>query len=158
MDPNEETPLAAPPKGGFGKSLGRGKIAGLLALALGLGMLGALMATDHKTTDIVFTHKTPLWLCDEDSVRDPCIERFSTFTFWSSVKLKCRELCRYGDAGTLFSSAYYGKTEGSDFYCGYGDSEDEVARLCCDLWGDAAKQHDDSNVFHDEDPCHPRED
>ena len=41
---------------------------------------------------------------------------------------------------------------------GYGDSEAEVARLCCDLWGDAAKKYDNSNVFHEEDPCHPRYD
>ena len=147
MDPNEETPLAAPPKGGFGKSLGRGKMAGLLALAIGLGVLGALAATDHKTTDIAFGGITPLWACDDEAVNDPCKDKYGRHSPWSSVSDKCRQIC----------IGYYGKFEGSDFYCGYGDSEDEVARLCCDLWGDAAEKHDDTNIFpHDADPCHPR--
>ena len=147
MEPNEETPLAAPPKGGFGKSLGRGKIAGLLALALGLGVLGALAATDHKTTDIAFGGKRPLWLCDDDAVTDPCKEKYGRHSIYSSVLSKCRELCRQPDTD------YYGKIDGSNFYCGYGDSEDEVARLCCELWGDA--QNEFGFRFNPDDPCNP---
>ena len=151
MDPNEETPLAAPSKGGFGKSLGRGKIAGLLALALGLGVFGALAATDHKTTDIAFGERIPLWVCDGDAERGPCKERFNTYFYYTSVYDKCREKCRYGEKD------YYGSLDGSDFYCGYGDSEDEVAEMCCYLWGDAEKKHDKFQ-FYPEDPCHPRYD
>ena len=147
MDPNEETPLAAPSKGGFGKSLGRGKIAGLLALALGLGVFGALAATDHKTTDIAFGSKTPLWACDGDAITQPCKERYNTYVWWTDVMNKCREMCGGPDR------PYYGKFEGSDFYCGYGDSEDEVARLCCDLWGDAQKRY--GFRFDPDDPCNP---
>ena len=143
MDPNEETPLAAPSKGGFGKSLGRGKIAGLLALALGLGVFGALAATDHKTTDIAFGNITPLWACNDAAVTGPCEEKYGRHSIYSSVLYKCFDMC--GD--------YIDKYEGSDFYCGYGDSEAEVARLCCDLWGDAQKEH--GFRFNPDDPCNP---